>query len=132
MIRSMFIWASVWLMLGLFLDPFENGIRKVPDTLSYFFTVTGTTSMLLVALTGIVDALKHRKWVSVLIDLGHNPLLLYVTFTLLINSVLELVPFTRDALTGSLGLAMVRSLLSLGLVILLVRTMSRKRIYWRA
>lgn len=131
MMRSMFIWASAWLMLGLFLDPFENGIRKVPDTLSYFFTITGTTSMLLVALTGIVDALKHRKWVSVLIDLGHNPLLLYVTFTLLINSVLELMPFTRDLLTGSLGVAMVRSLLSLGLVILIVRTMSRKRIYWR-
>jgi len=131
MMRSMFIWGSAWLMLGLFLDPFENGIRKVPDTLSYFFTVTGTTSMLLVALTGIVDALKRSAWVSVLIDLGHNPLLLYVTFTLLINSALELFPYTRSLLTGSLGEAMVRSLLSVGLVILIVRTMSRRRIYWR-
>jgi predicted acyltransferase len=119
-------------MIGLFLDPFENGIRKVPDTLSYFFTITGTTSMLLIALTGIVDGLRHRKWVSVFIDLGHNPLMLYVMYTILINSTLELIPPLRGVLRGSLGEAMVRSLLSVGLVILIVRTMSRKRIFWRA
>ena len=132
MMRSMFIWAGIWLMLGLFLDPFENGIRKLPDTLSYFFTITGTTSMLLIALTGIVDGLRHRKWVSVLVDLGHNPLMLYVMYTILINSALELIPPLRGVLRGSFGEAMVRSLLSVGLVILIVRAMSRKRIYWRA
>ena len=132
MMRSMFIWAGIWLMLGLFLDPFENGIRKIPDTLSYFFTITGTTSMLLIALTGIVDGLRRRKWVSVFIDLGHNPLLLYVMYTILINSALELIPPLRGVLRGSFGEAMVRSLLSVGLVIVIVRAMSRKRIYWRA
>jgi hypothetical protein len=132
MMRSMFIWAGIWLMLGLFLDPFENGIRKIPDTLSYFFTITGTTSMLLIALTGIVDGLRHRKWVSVFVDLGHNPLMLYVMYTILINSTLELIPPLRGVLRGSFGEAMVRSLLSVGLVILIVRTMSRKRIFWRA
>jgi predicted acyltransferase len=132
MMRSMFIWAGLWLMIGLFLDPFENGIRKVPDTLSYFFTITGTTSMLLIALTGIVDALRHRKWVSVFVDLGHNPLMLYVMYTILLNSVFELIPPLRGVLRGSFGEAMVRSLLSVGLVILIVRTMSRKRIFWRA
>lgn len=131
MMRSLFIWASAWLMIGLFLDPFENGIRKVPDTLSYYFTITGTTSMLLLALTAIVDAMKRRKWVSVLIDLGHNPLMLYVMYTVLINSVLELIPPFRGVLRGSLGEALVRSLLSVALVILIVRYMTRKRIYWR-
>jgi hypothetical protein len=131
MIRSLFIWASAWLLIGLFVEPFENGIRKVPDTLSYFFTVTGTTSMLLIALAVIVDGLRRRKWVSVLIDLGHNPLMLYVMYTILLNSILELIPPMRGVLRGSLGEAMVRSLLSVGLVILIVRYMSRKRIYWR-
>jgi predicted acyltransferase len=131
MLRSLFIWASAWLMIGLFLEPFENGIRKVPDTLSYFFTVTGTTSMLLIGLTALVDGLRRRKWVSVLIDLGHNPLMLYVMYTILINAVLELIPPMRGVLRGSLGEAMVRSLLSVGLVVLIVRYMSRKRIYWR-
>jgi hypothetical protein len=57
--------------------------------------------------------------------------MLYVTYTLLINSLLELSPVTRDFMNGSFGPAMVRSLLSLGLVIVAVRYMSRKRIYWR-
>jgi predicted acyltransferase len=131
MMRSLFIWASAWLMIGLFLDPFEGGIRKVPDTLSYFFTITGTTSMLLVALTAIVDALKRRQWVSLLIDLGHNPLMLYVMYTILINSILELIPPMRGMLRASFGEAMVRSFLSVAAVVLIVRYMSRKRIYWR-
>jgi len=131
MLRSFFLWAALWLMIGLFLDPFENGIRKVPDTLSYFFTITGTTSMLLLALTAIVDGLRRRQWVSVLVDLGHNPLMMYVLYTVLLNSVFELIPPMRTLLLGSFGEAMVRSLLSLALVILIVRTMSRKRIYWR-
>jgi predicted acyltransferase len=131
MLRSLFVWASAWLMIGLFLEPFENGIRKVPDTLSYFFTITGTTSMLLLGLTALVDGLRRRQWVSVLVDLGHNPLMLYVMYTVLINSVLELIPPLRGVLRGSLGEAMVRSLLSVGLVVLIVRYMSRKRIYWR-
>jgi hypothetical protein len=131
MMRSLFIWASAWLMIGLFLDPFENGIRKVPDTLSYFFTITGTTSMLLLGLTALVDGLRRRNWVSVFIDLGHNPLLLYVMYTILINSILEMIPPFRGVLRGSFAEAMVRSLLSVGLVILIVRYMSRKRIYWR-
>lgn len=131
MLRSLFIWASCWLMIGLFLDPFEDGIRKVPDTLSYFFTITGTTSMLLVALTTLVDALKRRQWVSLLIDLGHNPLLMYVLYTVLINSALELIPATRGLMLGSFGPAMLRSFITLTVVMLMVRTMSRKRIYWR-
>lgn len=130
MLRSLFIWGSAWLVIGLFLEPFENGIRKLPDTLSYFFTVTGTTSMLLVALTALVDALKRRAWVSVLIDVGHNPLMMYVMFTILINATLELIPPMRGFMLGSLWPAIVRSILSVVLVVAIVRTMSRKRIYW--
>lgn len=131
MLRSLFIWGSAWLVIGLFLEPFENGIRKIPDTLSYFFTVTGTTSMLLVALTALVDALKRRQWVSVLIDVGHNPLMMYVMYTILVNAILELIPPMRGFMLGSLGPAILRSILSVILVVAIVRTMSRKRIYWR-
>jgi len=130
MLHSLFVWGGVWLMLGLFLDPFENGIRKVPDTLSYFFTITGTTSMLLVALTTIVDALKRRQWVSLLIDLGHNPLMMYVMFTVFLNAAIGLTPF-RDFMLGGVWTAFARCLLTLAVVMLIVRTMSRKRIYWR-
>jgi hypothetical protein len=131
LLRSLFMWAAFWMMLGLFLDPFENGIRKVPDTLSYFFTITGTTSMLLVSLTTIIDALRKPKAMSLLVDVGHNPLLLYVTFTVFLNPLIEMFPGGGELLRANFGEAMLRSLIELTLVVVFVRAMSRRRIYWR-
>lgn len=131
MIRSLFICAAIWLAAGLFLEPFEGGIKKVPDTLSYYFTVAGTTTMLLVALTAIIDVFKRQRLMTVLIDVGHNPLLTYVLFTMLINSALELIPPFRGVLNGSPGQAMLRNVLVVMLVVLIVRAGSRKRIFWR-
>lgn len=131
LIRSLFVWSALWLMTGLILEPFENGIRKVPDTLSYFFTVTGLVGMLLVSLVGVVDLLRRPKWVNALIDVGHNPLLTYVLFTVLINSILEMIPAARGVLMGSPELAMLRSVIMTVLVILIVRWTTRKGIFWR-
>jgi predicted acyltransferase len=132
MLRSLVVWGGLWLALGLVLEPFEGGIKKVPATLSYFFTVTGTTTLLLVSLTALIDVLGRKKLVSALIDVGHNPLLCYVLYTVLINSVFELVPPLRGVLRGSAGEAVLRSLIEVVLVVIVVRFVSRQRIYWRS
>ena len=131
LIRQLFLWGTLWLMIGLFLEPSEGGIRKVPETLSYFFTVTGTTSLLLVAFAAIIDLLKKRRFISALIDLGHNPLLCYVLFTVFLNSLFELIPAVRPVLQGSPGESILRSILSTVLVVLIVRFATRRRIFWR-
>ena len=59
-------------------------------------------------------------------------LMLYVMYTVLINSAIELIPPLRGLLRASLGEAVVRSLLSVAIVVVIVRHMSRKRIFWRA
>lgn len=131
MLRTLYLWAAVWLILGLAAEPLEGGIKKVPDTLSYFFTVTGTTSMLLVSLTAVTDALKRSRWVGVLIDVGQNPLLCYVLFTVLLNAAFELTPFGQQFLQATPAQSLLRSLLSLVVTIAIVRAVSRRRIYWR-
>jgi hypothetical protein len=131
LVRRIFMWSAVWLMTGLILEPFEGGIHKVPDTLSYFFTVTGVVGMLLVAFVGVVDLLQRRKWVNALIDVGHNPLLCYVLYTVLLNSIFEMIPPMRGLLMGSPGQAITRSILSTIIVVLIVRWTTRKRIFWR-
>lgn len=131
LIRRVFVWSALWLMTGLILEPFEGGIHKVPDTLSYFFTVTGLVGMLLVTFIAVVDLLQRRKWVTTLIDIGHNPLFTYVLYTVLLNSILEMIPAMRGVLQDSPGLSLIRSLLSTLLVVLIVRWASRKRIFWR-
>lgn len=131
LLRNLYLWAALWLMIGLFLEPSEGGIRKVPETLSYFFTVTGATSMLLVAMAAIVDLLNKRRFVHTLIDLGHNPLLCYVVFTVFLNSVFELIHPLQPVLEGSPGESVLRSIIMTGLVVLLVRFFTRRRIFWR-
>lgn len=131
LVRRLFIWAALWLMTGLILEPFEGGIHKVPDTLSYFFTVTGIVGMLLVTLVCVVDLLQRRKWVNTLIDVGHNPLLCYVLFTVLINSILEMIPAMRGVMMGSPEQAIVRSIISTVVVVLVVRWTTRRGIFWR-
>lgn len=131
LLRNLYVWAALWLMLGLFLEPAEGGIRKVPETLSYFFTVTGSTSMLLVAMAAIIDLLDKRRFVHTLIDLGHNPLLTYVLFTVFLNSLFELIPPLRPVLQGSPGESVLRSIISTVLVVIIVRFFTRRRIFWR-
>lgn len=131
LLRSLFVAGAIWLMMGLVLDPFESGIRKVPETLSYFFTITGLTTMLMVSLTAVVDLMRKRALVQPLIDVGQNPMLCYVLFTVLLNSVFEMIPPLRGVLRASPGESMLRSMLTVALVVVIVRAFTRQRIYWR-
>lgn len=131
MLRDLFAWAALWLLIGLFLEPSEGGIKKVPDTLSYFFTVTGVTMMLLMSLMALVEVLGRRKTVSMLVDVGHNPMLTYVLYTTFLNSLLEMIPALRPVLSDSAGGELLRAALSTLLVVLLVQAFTRRRIFWR-
>lgn len=131
MLRDLFAWAAVWLLIGLFLEPSEGGIRKVPDTLSYFFTVTGVAMMLLVSLMALVEVLRRGRSVAVLVDVGHNPMLCYVLYTTFFNSIFEMIPALRPVLSDSAGGELLRAILSTLLVVLVVQAFTRKRIFWR-
>jgi len=131
LVKQLYLWGAVWLLAGLFLDPAEGGIRKVPETLSYFFTVTGLTKLLLVSLVITVDLVRKSAWARPLIDVGHNPMMAYVMYTVLLNSLLELVPAVRQMLRGSPGEALLRSLLVTAFVVVIVQAFTRRRVFWR-
>lgn len=131
MLRSLFIWGAIWLAIGLFLDPFEQGMKKVPETLAYFFTIAGLTTTLLVALAVIIDVLGRKKLVAPLIDVGHNPLLMYIVFNVLINSALDMIPPLRGFMQEPVALSFARSALTTLGIVLLVGAVSRRKIYWR-
>jgi predicted acyltransferase len=131
LVRQLFIWGSLWLLLGLFLEPAEGGIRKVPETLSYLFTVTGLTTMILVALAIVVDIMGRRGWSRPLIEVGQNPMLAYVLYTVFLNSLLELIPPLRGILRASPGEAMLRSVIMVVLVVVIVQAFTRRKVFWR-
>jgi predicted acyltransferase len=131
LIQQIFRWGSLWLLIGLFLEPFEGGIKKEPETLTYYFTVTGCAMMLLVTLSVIVEQARKTKPVNWLVDVGRNPMVGYVLFTILINPLLELIPPLRPVLNGSVGEAFLRGVLSTALVVVIVRALTKRRIFWR-
>lgn len=131
LLQSLFRWGAVWLVLGLFMEPFEGGIKKAPETLSYFFVVAGLTTLLLASLTALVSGLGRQRWVRLLVDVGHNPLLAYVVFSVLMNSALEMIPPLRGVLRDSTGEVILRTLLETTAAMLIVRAATKRRIYWR-
>jgi hypothetical protein len=132
LVRDLCRWGALWLVLGMLLEPFEGGIKKVPGTLGYYFSTVGNTLMLLGSLCALAELLGQRRWLRPLIEIGQNPLLAYVIFTLFLEQILDLIPGMDELLVGSPTQLMLRSLLSVGLVALLVRELTRQRVFWRA
>ena len=57
-------WGAFWLLLGLVLDPAENGTHKVPPTLAWFFQGCGLAIFVLMVFFIIVHVMERRGWVQ--------------------------------------------------------------------
>ena len=40
-IKRLFGWGMTWLIIGLFFEPYQGGIKKDPATFSYYFLTAG-------------------------------------------------------------------------------------------
>lgn len=131
-LASLFGWGAFWLALGILLEPFEGGIKKDPQTLSYLFVTSGLATVLLAAAIIVADVFgARRRALRPLIELGQNPMLAYVVFMLFLNHLFWYLGF-GDFLENGAAQATVRAVLITGLVALLVWAASRARLYWRA
>ena len=90
-LQSLFRWAIYWLVLGMFFEPYEGGIRKDRATMSYYFVTTGLSICMLIAFTIVLDVLHHRRWAAILTDNGQNPMIAYAGIN---NLVLPLLALT--------------------------------------
>jgi len=90
LLRNLFKWATYWLILGAILEPFEGGIKKDPNTFSYYFMTTALAIHLLIAFTLIIDVLKKQRWLQLLIDNGQNPMLAYMGSGNILQPILQI------------------------------------------
>ena len=67
-----------------------------------------------------------------LTDVGQNPMLCYILYSVFLNSILEMIPATREILSGSPQQAIIRSFITVLIVGLITQYFTRKRIFWRA
>jgi predicted acyltransferase len=132
-IRKLLGWSIFWLVLGLFFEPYEGGIKKDKATLSYYFVTSGLAGCGLILFAILIDVWKQRRWASVLIDNGQNPMIAYAGIN---NLVIPLLGVTgAEALLSNMVtspfLGLVKGLITTLLVVLAVSFCTRKRIFWR-
>lgn len=121
------------LLMGLVLEPYEGGIKKDPSTFSYYFICSGFAALLL-PLFRFLSALPAGRFIlTPLGDIGKNPMLAYVTGSLLLLPVLSLTglkPFW-DSLVHSAWQGLLKGLLFTAAVVVVTRFSVQKKWFWK-
>ncbi len=88
--RKLFIAGAYLLMLGLFFEAYEGGIRKDHSTYSYYFVTAGLAFLAMIAFSILCDIYRWKKLTLPLEMAGQNPMIAYVAPQLLVMPILEL------------------------------------------
>ena len=89
--KKLFNAGAYLLMLGLFLEAYEGGIRKDDSTYSYYFVTAGLSFMAMIAFSILCDIYHYRKIVKPLEMAGKNPMIAYVATNLVVMPILNLI-----------------------------------------
>ncbi len=131
--RELFLWAIYWLVVGLFFEPYEGGIKKDKATLSYYFITSGLAICSLIFFSIIIDVFKKSRWIQLLIDNGQNPMIAYAGVNNLIIPVLSITGLmsllNTFAITPWLGF--IKGLIITLLLSFFVSLCTKLKIFWR-
>jgi hypothetical protein len=133
MARGLFGWAIYWLILGLFFEPYEGGIKKDKATMSYYFVTTGLAICMLILFLVVFEFFGKRRWASMLIDNGQNPMIAYAGINNLVIPVLALTKAESllNAMVNNPWLGFLKGLIITLLVAVFVSVCTRMKIFWR-
>lgn len=87
---KLFMLGAFMLLLGLAIEPFEGGIKKDPVTFTYLFTTAGLSFMTLIFFSVLCDFFRCNKGTAFIVMTGQNPMLAYVSGSLLILPLLQI------------------------------------------
>lgn len=88
--RKLFVFGGFMLILGLFFEGYEGGIKKDPVNFTYLFTTAGLSFMTLIFFSVICDYYQCHRSTSFLVLSGQNPMVAYVAVDLLIFPLLQI------------------------------------------
>jgi len=133
LLNKLYLWGVYWLGLGLLFEPYEGGIKKDPPTMSYYFVNTGVAIFILIAFTIIIDILKQKRWVQILVDNGQNPMIAYVGVANLIWPILGITKLyswiISNTKTSELGI--LRAVVYTCVLACIVSFLTRKKLFLR-
>ena len=125
--------GSYLLLLGLFLEAYEGGIKKDPSTYSYYFVTSGLAFYMLVCFT----VLARQKYLTHMIQYlslnGKNPMVAYVAGSLLVLPLLAL-SHTRifwDGMVQNAWMGFLKGVFFTGAVSLVTILFVKKKWFWK-
>ena len=131
--HQLFNWAIFWLVLGLFFEPYEGGIKKDRATMSYYFVTSGLAICALIGFSILIDVLGRKSSVRLLIENGQNPMIAYAGINNLIIPILGLTSLSvllgrldSKPWLGCIHGAVTTLLLAFGVIFF-----TRLKVFWR-
>lgn len=126
--------AIYMLLLGLFFEAFQGGIRKDDPTFSYYFVTSGLATFALVFLVIICDVYRWKFITTPFTLAGKNPMIAYVASSMFFFPISNLlgcgdsaIPFWESTWLW----AIMRGVLYTSLAIGLAAFFSKIRLFWR-
>lgn len=123
------------LMLGLFFEAFDGGVRKDPSTFNYYFITSGLACYCMTAFVIICDIYRAHKIAAPFSMSGKNPMIAYVAAQLFIMPVLNLChigdAFTIECFTSSPWLGFIHGFIVTSLSIMTAMFFTRIKWFWR-
>lgn len=131
--KNLFAAGAYLLMLGLFFEAFEGGIRKDYSTYSYYFVTSGLAFFTLLAFTIMSDVYHLEKWLKPLIQAGKNPMIAYVAINMVVMPLINLLGLTEylDIFNANAWLGFLRGVIITSIAVSLAMICSRFKLYWR-
>jgi predicted acyltransferase len=125
--------GGMLLLLGLFFESYEGGIKKDPSTYSYYFVTSGLAFFMLVFFDAIKDKGIGKQVVGYLSLNGQNPMIAYVAGSLLLTPLLFLTQAQGwlNELNGSPLTGFLKGVIFTGLVSLITVFCTRRKWFWK-
>lgn len=121
------------LILGLFFEAFEGGIKKDHSTYSYYFVTSALAFFMLIGFNSLAG-LKIGTAVNNYLSLnGRNPMVAYVAGSLLLIPLLHLTGAIKifDSMNANAGLGFLKGILFTGIVSLITMVFTKRSWFWK-
>lgn len=125
--------GSYLLLLGLFFEAYEGGIKKDPSTYSYYFVTAGLAFYMLLLFT----VMSRRKYFNSLVYYfsanGKNPMVAYVAGNLLLLPLLHLTHTKQylDMLQSNAWMGFLKGIIFTGIVSVITLFFVKRKWYWK-
>lgn len=131
--EKLFVAGSYLILLGLFFEAYQDGIKKDPSTYSYYFLTSGLAFMAMIVFHIICDYYKYRRATSFLVMSGQNPMIAYVATGLFSVPLLSLTSIYSvfDFFQHNAWLGFLQGVILTAIAVLVTMFFTKIKWFWR-